>query len=642
MEENKTTIETEDLTKNETVEQVEVAEEVQTAENVEVDVKVKITTKPQATTGEKKTNTKKYLAIFAIAFLTLAMIAAAVVLIVILSKPEPEPEIEEPVAEILMEDLPLYSLICASGTSNKTMNQYWQLQSQIEKLCGVKLTTETDKNIEASDFEILVGNTDREESKAFLSNLLWNDYGYAIIGNKIVIAGHTADGTTNAMKHFIDHIKNEDHTTVFFSNQNQYLFRYPYISDTFMLNGIDVSRAKIVVNAESGSDLQIAQNLSDKSLEVCGRRPQIITDFEVKEGDALIIVGVSSWVPDKMQNEWDASFATTEGKSAYYVGKEGNIVWIYTSVMEGYGAINRDLLPQIQAEDATRVELTTGLVQVPQVFSVMSFNVYVSDFNTARANRVVDTILENMPTIFGVQEANDNWMTTLRGKLGEFYSSVGVGRDSNLKGEYSAIFYRTDKFDLIDSGTKWLSNTPDEAGSYYTYTDPATGTTYRANCPRILTYAVLERKIDGVRFLYVNTHLDHDGTNGVSGGEKIRQGQIEILLSQIEQIRSQLGELPTIVTGDFNVSPEASAYTTMIAGGYLDASRVAWAGEVQSTYNGMSDSYAGAIIDYIFVSPELAEFVDFYMVCPAKRDGAWVSDHNAIIASITLPASDSE
>ena len=80
-------------------------------------------------------------------------------------------------------------------------------------------------------------------------------------------------------------------------------------------------------------------------------------------------------------------------------------------------------------------------------------------------------------------------------------------------GEYSAIFYRTDKFDLIESGTKWLSPTPDEPCSYYVYKDPDTGVTYRANFPRIMTYAVLERKTDGARFIYVNTHLDHNGNN---------------------------------------------------------------------------------------------------------------------------------
>jgi endonuclease/exonuclease/phosphatase family metal-dependent hydrolase len=104
----------------------------------------------------------------------------------------------------------------------------------------------------------------------------------------------------------------------------------------------------------------------------------------------------------------------------------------------------------------------------------------------------------------------------------------------------------------------------------------------------------------------------------------------------------KLGDLPTIVTGDFNVSPEASAYTTMIGAGFLDSSHVAKEGEIKSTYNGMDDSYTGAIIDYIFVSPDLGGAVDTYTVCPAKRDGQWISDHNAIIATITLPKPEAE
>ena len=125
---------------------------------------------------------------------------------------------------------------------------------------------------------------------------------------------------------------------------------------------------------------------------------------------------------------------------------------------------------------------------------------------------------------------------------------------------------------------------------------------------------------------------------GIEIAERIRQGQIEVLIAEIKK----LGDLPTIVTGDFNVSPEASAYTTMIGAGFLDSSRVAKEGEIKSTYNGMDDSYTGAIIDYIFVSPDLGGVVDTYTVCPAKRDGQWISDHNAIIATITLPKPEAE
>ena len=602
MEENKTIIETENTT--------------------EIESK----TESQNTAQVKRQGSKKYWKIGIVALLALAVVAAAVVWVVIGTQKDEEPEgVEEPeenYAQISIEDISKYILVCTADSSDKS--QYWKLRSQIEKMCGVKPVAELDCNIEASDFEILVGNTNREESKAFLSNLLWNDYGYAIVGNKLVIAGHTDEGTTSALKQFLEHIKGEGHETVFFSNKNQYLFRHPYISDTFMLNGIDVSRAKIVVNGGS-SNVQIAHSLSQKSLELCGRSPKIVADIKVNEGDSLIIIGASSWVPDAMQAEWEASYATTEDKSAYYVRKENNIMWIYTPVMEGYGAINRELLSQIQSESATSATLSTGLVQLPQFFTVMSFNVYVSQFNTARKDRVIATIRENAPSVFGVQEANESWMTALRTDLGDEYVSVGVGRDANMGGEYSAIFYRKDLFNLIDSGTKWLSDTPDVSGSKFT----------QANYPRIMTYAVLERKTDGAQLLYVNTHLDHNGKNNsnVEVAETVRQKQIEVLLSEV----AKLPDLPTIVTGDFNVTPEASAYTTMTANGFLDASRVAWAGEVKPTCTDMNDDYEGVIIDYIFVSPELAEAVDTYTVCPSKRDGDWISDHNAIIATITLP-----
>ena len=550
---------------------------------------------------------------------------------------ENKPE-EDTNPKITIADLSQYTLVCASKAASSTMTQYWKLQSQIEKMCGTKPRYETD-NADATEFEILVGNTNREETKTFLANLLWDDYGYAIVGNKIVIAGYTDEGTTNALKHFLEHLANGDHTTVFFSNKNQYIFRYDYPSDTFFLNGIDVSRAKIVVN-EEGSNKQIAQSLSDKCLKICGRRPTIVTDADVVAGDDLIILGASSHVPTAMQEEWDASYETTEGKSAYYVGKVDNVVWIKTSIMEGYGAINRELLPQLQSETATSATLATGLVKLPQIFSVMSFNVYVSEFNAARQKRVVATIREYAPSVFGVQEASDGWMSVLRSELGKDYASVGVGREANQKGEYSAIFYRKDLFNLIDSGTKWLSNTPDEAGSKYQIPN----TSYVANCPRVMTYAVLERKTDGVRFLYVNTHLDHNGSNNATVASQIRRSQIEILLAQIDIVKNEFGNLSTIVTGDFNVSPGQSPYKAMTEGGYLDSSLIAWAGEPQITYTDMKepDDYAGDIIDYIFVSPNLATAVDSYIVCPAKRDGEWISDHNAIIASITLPTEDAE
>ena len=61
-------------------------------------------------------------------------------------------------------------------------------------------------------------------------------------------------------------------------------------------------------------------------------------------------------------------------------------------------------------------------------------------------------------------------------------------------------------------------------------------------------------------------------------------------------------------------------------------------GEIKRTFNGGSES-GNVIFDYIFVSSDLANVVHTYKVCDEKRDGKWISDHNAIIATIVIPGS---
>ena len=232
-------------------------------------------------------------------------------------------------------------------------------------------------------------------------------------------------------------------------------------------------------------------------------------------------------------------------------------------------------------------------------------------------------------------------MSTLKNNLGSIYTCVGEARGGNIWGggttEHSAIFYRTDMFNCLESGTKWLSNTPNQSGSYYSYTE--NGTTYTANYARIMTYVVLQRKSDGAIFLYVNTHLDNNGDNAHEVAEKIRQAEIDIMMNIIKGITASRGNIPVIVTGDFNAIPEnRTAYNAMTKTyGYSDSSRVAKEGEPKTTFTDGTNENSGTILDYIFVSPNLANSVETYTVCPAKRNGQWVSDHNAIIAKIAVP-----
>ena len=67
--------------------------------------------------------------------------------------------------------------------------------------------------------------------------------------------------------------------------------------------------------------------------------------------------------------------------------------------------------------------------------------------------------------ILGTQEVLHNQLEDLKQRLPE-YGVIGVGReDGKEKGEYSALWYQKDRFNLLDSGYFWLSETPEVAGS---------------------------------------------------------------------------------------------------------------------------------------------------------------------------------
>ncbi len=102
--------------------------------------------------------------------------------------------------------------------------------------------------------------------------------------------------------------------------------------------------------------------------------------------------------------------------------------------------------------------------------------------------------------IFGTQECFLHQLKDMKEAL-PGYDYIGVGRDDGKdKGEHSAIFYRTDKFDIVEKGDFWLSETPDV---------PSKG--WDAVLPRICSWGHFKCKDTGFEFLFFNLHMDHIG-----------------------------------------------------------------------------------------------------------------------------------
>lgn len=216
----------------------------------------------------------------------------------------------------------------------------------------------------------------------------------------------------------------------------------------------------------------------------------------------------------------------------------------------------------------------------------------------------------------GMQEVTDERIVLFDKYLRE-YSHVGVARDDGEdQGEYNLIFYKTDKYRAISSGTFWLSDTPDVAGSAFE----------KSRCTRICTWALLENKKTGQRYVHINTHLDH-------GLDKIREMQTAVLLSQIEKLG--LKKYPAVLTGDFNATPDSLPVKYITEHGFDNARDTAPVTDRGITFNnwGAETGYDESVIDYIFIDGGNALVYDVINSCVDER---LVSDHHGIYADISL------
>ena len=160
-----------------------------------------------------------------------------------------------------------------------------------------------------------------------------------------------------------------------------------------------------------------------------------------------------------------------------------------------------------------------------------------------RRDAAAATVNEVAPAAFGVQEAHDFQLDYFLEKC-PAYRCVGVGREDGVhEGEHMSVFYNTDRVELLDWGTYWLSETPDT---------PSFG--WDAACKRTATWTLLKDKAAGKEFFFVNTHLDHVG-------REARRNGLALVVSSIKEMNPD--GWPTILCGDFNVTPDDECLTDL-------------------------------------------------------------------------------
>ena len=252
-------------------------------------------------------------------------------------------------------------------------------------------------------------------------------------------------------------------------------------------------------------------------------------------------------------------------------------------------------------------------VKKTQDVTIMSYNVYYKT-PEERWQNVVQNIRNNNPDSFGLQEATPEWIDAVAAAMPD-YAYVGVGRDIGGGGEASPVFYKKDKFELIDSGTFWLSKTPER---------PSRG--WDAMFNRICTYVVLKDKETNFIYAHFNAHFDHMGVIA-------RLESVAVVSDKISRI---CNTFPVVFTGDLNDPEGGEMYNRVLETGLRDTKYLAETADGETTFHGYSDLVAKEKpIDFIFVSA-MATKVSTYKVDTTKYDGEYASDHHPVISEMTL------
>ncbi len=255
---------------------------------------------------------------------------------------------------------------------------------------------------------------------------------------------------------------------------------------------------------------------------------------------------------------------------------------------------------------------------------------------------------ETQPDVVGLQEATAAWYECLcRDVFNASYTDVGEPRDSG--GEANYIFYRSDKFTLVEGGTFWLSATPDEPGS----------TVENSNLPRICTWVTLRDKTTGTEFSVLNTHLDHNGNNDSGKGGAVRRQQFGYIM----RFAKQLTDRPLFLTGDLNarrtnnsgeftllykmvtgqtpyVDADGTEYTLKLSDARIEAKETVPADRIACVVkyldsNDKAYDPAREPVDYIFFSADHAEALTYDSPL-YKKDGRLISDHTPLIATFRI------
>ncbi len=255
---------------------------------------------------------------------------------------------------------------------------------------------------------------------------------------------------------------------------------------------------------------------------------------------------------------------------------------------------------------------------------LISYNIRVGDDGNGndiadRGPRLEKVVKDRDPDLIGFQEVNPTWLNNhlIPAFEGE-YDHVIKWRSEDNK-EATPIFWKRDKFELLDNGYFWLSETPD-----------AESKGWGERHYRICNWVKLKIKATGKTFLYVNTHYGFSDACHV--------GSAALIANRMKALGAWT-KYPVFFTADCNMHRYEAGYNAMLDAGFsdinLDLEDLEYSTGGGYHLDGHTGLLKGSPIDFCFYSADMI-IPKTYSIIDEKVDGGYVSDHKGLYIEMAL------
>jgi len=273
---------------------------------------------------------------------------------------------EEPVITTVIDLADLntqYTVVRPDSASDAIVKAFSSLITTLNDALGYHPNAVTDwlaPGKTPEEYEILIGKTNREETAVALAAIKNTEWTVRVIGNKLVLAGATEEGTLCAVDHFV---KNILPTGTAYSSLLSYTGKLDYPISSVSINGKDITKYTVAYDAGT-----VYSNAASTLIEYLEKNAASVLDkvaLKKSEGDRIILTGTAS----------DGSYLGYSDSEVYF--KDGSVYICGGSKYSVNAALNSFISEHLSGEGDVSAVFTEG--QIIKSMKMPDREAYISD-----------------------------------------------------------------------------------------------------------------------------------------------------------------------------------------------------------------------------------------------------------------------